>query len=204
MIYGYARVSRARVKDGVKVNLDNQIRRLEDSGAERVFAEDISAAADKRQEFERLLNLTQDGDSIIVTRLDRFSRSLQHGAGVIDALTRKGVVLRVLDNGLDTSTAMGRGLAALVLVLAEMERELTRERYLDGLSDAAKVGRYPGRPPALSETMRAELMGKLRDGDYKSLSAMARHYGVSVPTVSRYRDMVLQERIEGGTGDEPL
>lgn len=152
-LVGYARVSSAGQ------SLDVQLEKLMAARCGRVFKEKRSGRqADGRPELQACLSYVREGDTLIVSRLDRVARSVLDLAKIADLLQRKGVALRVLDQGLDTSTAEGKLMFNLLGAFAEFEAEIRKERAADGVALALKKGVKFGRRRALTP----EQMGKLR------------------------------------------
>jgi DNA invertase Pin-like site-specific DNA recombinase len=142
MLVGYARTSTVDQAAG----FNDQVEQLQKLGAERIFQEQVSAVG-KRPELQAALEFVRDGDTVIVTRLDRLARSTKHFCEIYERLERKGVKLRVLDLGIDTSTSTGRMIAEIVVAVAGFERRLLLERQKVGIAAAKAEGRYKGRVP---------------------------------------------------------
>lgn len=147
--YGYARVSSAGQ------NLDAQIKQLEDVECEKIFSEKVSGRQKEgRQQLRILLQTVKQGDSIVVTKLDRFARSTKDALTVIEELNQKSVALIVLNMGgdrVDTSTAIGKLMITVLSGIAEFEADMIRERQLEGIQEAKKRGVYKGRPKKYTE-----------------------------------------------------
>ncbi|MCQ6265596.1 recombinase family protein [Fictibacillus sp. WQ 8-8] len=144
MRYGYARVSSSGQ------NLEAQLKQLTENRCEKIFKEKISGkSADNREKFQVLLETVQKGDTIVVTKLDRFARSTKDALNIIDMLNDKGVGLVVLNMGgdtLDTTTPTGKLMVTLLSGVAEFELGLIKERQLEGIELAKQRGVYKGRP----------------------------------------------------------
>ena len=146
MIIGVARTSTLDQQAG----LDAQRRDLMAAGAERVYAEQISATAAHRPELERAIEYAREGDVIAVTKPDRLARSVADLLAIVGRLEAKGVGLLVLSLGgqpVDTRTPTGRLTLTLLGAVAEFERALMLERQREGIRAAAQAGRYKGRAP---------------------------------------------------------
>ncbi len=140
-IIGYARVS----TDGQ--SLDPQILQLRAAGCGKIYTDQgLSGIKRKRDGFDAAMGALSRGDKLIVTRLDRMGRSLKHLIEINEALAERGAALESLNEKLDTSTALGNFMFQILGSVAELEREIIRERTLAGLAAAAEKGRYPGRP----------------------------------------------------------
>lgn len=179
MIYGYARVS----TDGQSV--DAQVKQLRAAGAEKVFRETASGAKSDRRELARALKALGDGDTLLVTRLDRLARSTRDLLNILDAVAKAGAGFRSLhDTWADTTTPHGRLMLTVLGGLAEFERELIRARTGEGRERAKARGVHMGRPPALTRHQREEARKALADGT-ASQADLARRFNVSQSTISR-------------------
>lgn len=144
MIYGYARVS------STTQSLDTQVAQLTVYGCGKIFQEKLSGRSLKhRIQFSALLDRLTMGDTVVVTKLDRFARSTQDALNTMATLTERGVSLVVLNMGgdvVDTSTAIGKLLITVLAGIAEFEADLIKERQLEGIAAAKARGVYKGRP----------------------------------------------------------
>lgn len=142
MKIGYGRTSTIDQVAG----LDAQLRDLKEAGCEKVFSEQISSKASRR-ELEAALEYCREGDTLVVTKLDRLARSISDLVKIRERLETKGVALVVLALNLDTSTPTGKLMVNLLGSIAEFERELMLERQREGITSAKAAGRYKGRVP---------------------------------------------------------
>src|SRR3954471_8142235 len=145
VLVGYARTSTVEQRAG----LDAQLNALQDAGCERVFAEQVSSVG-KRQQLDHALAFVREGDTFVITRLDRLARSTQDLLNIVQRLEQKGVAFRVLDFGgsvVDTTKAVDRLLISVFACFAEFERNLMLERQREGIARAKAEGRYKGRQP---------------------------------------------------------
>ncbi len=144
MIYGYARVS------SPTQNLDTQVVQLTAYGCQKIFQEKLSGRSMRnRAQFSTLLEAVTTGDTVVVTKLDRFARSTQDALNTMATLTERGVSLVVLNMGgdvVDTSTAIGKLLITVLAGIAEFEADLIKERQREGIAAARARGVYKGRP----------------------------------------------------------
>ncbi|MBH0167172.1 recombinase family protein [Fictibacillus sp. 7GRE50] len=142
MKYGYARVS------SVGQDLTSQIRQLEENNCEIIFQEKVSGRRkETREEFNKLLEEIKPGDTIVVTKLDRFARSTKDAITTIELLNDKDVSLIVLNMGgdrIDTSTAIGKLMITVLSGIAEFEADMIRERQLEGIALAKERKVYKG------------------------------------------------------------
>lgn len=152
MKIGYARVS---TKDQ---NLDLQIEALQKAGCEKIFEEKISGSTKNRPELDKMIEQFREGDELYVWRLDRLGRSLKHIIDLVLSLSEKGIIIKGLTDGVDTSTINGRLFLNLMASLAEYERELIRERTKAGLQSARARGRLGGRPKGYSKETISKLL----------------------------------------------
>ena len=188
-LYGYARVS---VREPEDKNLDLQVERLVRSGCAmgNIRAEEASGAKNDRGGLLELLDLVVEGDTLVVTHIDRLSRGLTHGLQVIEGLHRAGVEFRSLAEDFDTSTANGKLQLTMVLAFSEWWRNSIRERSIAGQHKAKEEGRFPGRPTVLTERQKEYVREELAKG--VSQRELAR-----LLEVSRWK---IQQVAEGASG----
>ncbi len=180
MIYGYARVS----TDGQSV--DAQVKQLRAAGAARVFGETASGAKSDRRELTKAVKAVGEGDTLLVTRLDRLARSTRDLLNTLDAITKAGASFRSLgDAWADTTTPHGRLMLTVVGGLAEFERELIRARTSEGRERAKARGVHMGRPPKLTQHQKKEALCRRDAGE--TTRELARLFNVSPNTISRLR-----------------
>ncbi|MCM2476419.1 recombinase family protein [Rhizobium sp. CG5] len=179
MLIGYARVSK-----GDEQSNRAQARALSEAGCKRVFEEKASGGRWDRPELHRMLDQLRDGDTVVVWKLDRLSRSLKDVLHLMDRITSAGAGFRSLTEAIDTTTAAGRMMMQMVGSFAEFERAMIRERTTTGLAHARTEGRIGGRRKKLDPKKRREIAESVLSGR-KSGTEMARLYDVSEPTVSR-------------------
>ena len=141
-LIGYARVSTA---EGRQV-LDRQIDALNEAGCERVFEDHASGAASERPNLTACLDYLRQGDVLVVLDLDRLGRRAGELITLIDELDRRGVGFRALNSPMDTTTPVGRAFLQIQAAFAEMERNVIRQRVLEGVKAARARGRKGGRP----------------------------------------------------------
>jgi DNA invertase Pin-like site-specific DNA recombinase len=179
MIYGYARVS----TDGQSV--DTQVRKLRAAGARRVFREVASGARSDRPGLRRALAQLEEGDVLLVVRLDRLARSTRDLLNTLAAITDKKAGFRSLsDAWADTTTPHGRLMLTVLGGLAEFERDLIRARTGEGRERARARGVHLGRKRKLTVHQQREAIRR-RDELGETLADIARSYNVSRSTISR-------------------
>ena len=175
---GYARVS-TREQD-----LSAQIDQLKAAGCTQLFVDQGSGQdARERTNLGRLLDYVRAGDVVVVTQLDRLSRSLMDLLNLADQLGKKGVELRALKEPFDTTTDDGRLMFHVMGVLAEFERTRIRARTLEGLKEARARGRVGGRPRILNAKQEALIWQLRQKGE--SIREIGRILNVSAGTISR-------------------
>ncbi len=131
-------------------SLETQVAQLIAYGCETIFQEKLSGRSLKhRAQFAALLDRVMTGDTVVVTKLDRFARSTQDALNTMATLTDQGVSLVVLNMGgdvVDTSTAIGKLLITVLAGIAEFEADLIKERQIEDIAAAKARGVYRGRP----------------------------------------------------------
>ena len=142
MNIGYARTSTVEQVAG----FESQLVELQNQGCERVFSEQVSSVAE-RDQLELAISFARSGDSFVVTKLDRLARNTQHLLEIVQRLDSKGVALKVLNLGLDTSTPTGKLMLTMLGAVAQFEREIMLERQKEGVAKAKGKGLYKGRKP---------------------------------------------------------
>ncbi|MFL6057114.1 MAG: recombinase family protein, partial [Actinoallomurus sp.] len=161
------------------------------AGCEHVFIDKASGKLASRPELDKALLVARDGDQLVVTKLDRLGRSLEHLIALSKELHERGVDLVVLDQGIDTSTAIGRMFFQILGAIAEFEHALMSERTLDGLEAARARGRTGGQKPKLGsrQVALAQQMYDETGDDGKrryTVQQIADEFGVSRPTIYRH------------------
>lgn len=142
LICGYARVSTVDQVAG----LEAQERDLRATGCTKLFSEQVSSVA-QRDQLSLALDFLREGDTLVVTRLDRLCRSVADLVAITETLRAKGVALRILAINLDTGTSTGKLMLNLLGSIAEFERSLMLERQREGIQKAKAEGKYRGRAP---------------------------------------------------------
>jgi DNA invertase Pin-like site-specific DNA recombinase len=182
MNIGYARVSTG------EQTLDLQLDALAKAGCEKISTETASGAKADRPVLGDVLGYLRAGDTLVVWRLDRLGRSLQHLITTLTALANRGVGFKSLTEQIDTTTPGGKLVFHVLGALAEFERDLTRERTHAGLAAARARGRIGGRPKALTDPKQIALAQALYDGGQTDVATICRTLGVSRATLYRYLD----------------
>lgn len=183
MLIGYARTSTTEQLAG----LDAQLRELRAAGCEKIFSEQLSSMAD-RPEFGRAMEFAREGDTLVVTKLDRLARSVGKAWEVVEALEKKGVGLRILSLGgepVDTRSATGKLILTIFAGFAQFEREMMLERQREGIAKAKAEGVYRGRKP--TARAKADDAKKLH-AEGKTVTEIAKVLGIGRASVYRAID----------------
>jgi len=178
MLVGYARVS---TKDQ---NLDMQLDALKAAGCDRIFDDTISGARGERLGLAKALEQLRPGDTLVIWKLDRLGRTLKQLINLVDELAARQVDFRSLTDNIDTSSPSGRFFFHMMASLAQMERELLKERTKAGIATARKRGKHPGRRRRLDESKVQSAKRLLASG--QPAGQVATHLGVSVSTLYRW------------------
>jgi DNA invertase Pin-like site-specific DNA recombinase len=142
MKVGYARTSTTEQLAGYEA----QLREIEAAGCAKIFKEQVSSVAHQSQ-LAAALDFIREGDTLIVTKLDRLARSVAHLIEITEAVRAKGAHLQVLAMGLNTADATGRLMLNVIGSVAQFEREMMLERQREGIAKAKAEGKYKGRAP---------------------------------------------------------
>ena len=173
---GYARVS---TKDQ---RLEVQLEKLND--CDKIYEEKLSGTDDKRPKLQECLDYVREGDTLVVTRLDRLARSTLHLCEIAKLLERKGVSLIVIDQSIDTSTSSGRLLFNMLGAIAQFETEIRAERQAEGIRKALSKGVKFGRKSLLKADQVEALKRKRQEG--VTISALMREFGLGKVSVYNY------------------
>lgn len=174
-LIGFARVSTQQQ------DLTSQIEKLKDAGCDKIFQGKHSGKADSNKDaLNELLSYVREGDTVVVTKLDRFGRSLSQVLVTLEELKSQGVTLICIDQPVDTSKddPMSNAMTQLLGLFAEMERNFIITRTREG---KAQSGNYGGRPTKLTSEQRHEVKAKLKNGHSKL--QLSKEYEVSRATI---------------------
>jgi DNA invertase Pin-like site-specific DNA recombinase len=175
-LVGYARVS--SVGQTLAVQLDKL------KACDKIFQEKISGVTDKRPQLQSCLEYVRQGDTLVVTKLDRLARSTLHLCQIAAELERKQVDLQVLDQNIDTKSATGRLLFNMLGAIAQFETEIRAERQREGIQKARERGVKFGKRRKLNKRQVAELQKRRSQGAL--IRTLMRDYGISKTSVYRY------------------
>lgn len=159
MKYGYARVStRGQATHGN--SLEEQVSRLKEEGCETIVEEQYTGTTTNRPKFSKMIDELKQGDTIVVTKLDRFARSAAEGSNVVKELQGRGVKVHVLNMGLIDDSNVGHLIANILFSFAEFERDMIVERTQEGKARArTKAGFHEGRPKSSAKSVLIMLSG---------------------------------------------
>ncbi|MCA8267832.1 recombinase family protein [Burkholderia vietnamiensis] len=184
--FAYARVSTT------DQTAANQLREIEAAGftvdKRRVVTESISGSvsSNERPGFSKLLDKMEEGDVLIVTKLDRLGRNAMDVRVTVEALAERGIRIHCLAlGGVDLTSAAGRMTMQVLNAVAEFERDLLIERTQAGIARAKAEGKSMGRPAALSKQQQEEVRQQLSEG--ASVAGLAKRYSTSRQTIMRIR-----------------
>ena len=182
MIYGYARVStRGQARDGN--SLEYQEQRLKEEGASVIYVDTYTGTRTDRPELEKMIRQLKEGDTVIVTKLDRIARSVVQGAELIDELGAMGVTINILNMGVIDNSPTGRLIRNVMLSFAEFERDMIVQRTMEGKNIARQNPNYrEGRPRKYTRQQIDHALSLLENHSYLQVSQMT---GISKSTLVR-------------------
>ena len=176
-IVGYARTSTRHQDNG----LEAQLARLQAERCEKIFSEKVSSLGE-RTKLDRALEYVREGDTFVITKLDRLARSVAHLVEINKVLEEKGVALRILDMGINTGCPTGRLFLNIIGSIAQFEREIMLERQRDGIEAAKLAGKFKGRVPT-ARRQEPEIRRLASEGVKQG--EIARRLGISLRSVQR-------------------
>ena len=182
MIFGYARVStRGQAKDGN--SLEAQEKLLREFGAEEIFIDSFTGKKLDRPEFDKLLIQIQSGDTLIVTKLDRFARSVSQASDLITKLIDRGITVNVLNLGILSNSSVSTLMRNVLLSFAQFERDMIVERTSEGKAIAKQKPDFrEGRPPIYKKKQIEHALEMLADHSYTQVEELT---GISKSTLIR-------------------
>jgi|SRR5690625_500764 len=177
MKYGYARIST------LGQDLRAQIETLKKEGCDKIFTEKFTGTKIDRKEFNLLLKIIKEGDTLVVTKLDRFARSVKGGIEVIKNLFERGIRVHVLNMGVIENTPTGRLIFNIMMSFAEFERDMIVERTQEGKMIAKQDPSFrEGRPKKFSRKQIEHAIKLKETHTYKQVEELT---GISKPTLYR-------------------
>lgn len=165
-------------------DLEVQFQQLENENCDQIFSEKYTGTNNKkRMEFQKLLNLMQEGDTLVVTKLDRFARSTQDALEIIKDLFERNIKVHVLNMGVIENTPTGRLIFTIFSAFAKFERDMIVERTQEGKLLAKQNPDFrEGRPKKYSREQINHALSLLENHSYKQVEDMT---GISVSTLVR-------------------
>lgn len=186
MIYGYARVStKGQANDGN--SLVRQVELLKENGATKIYSDSFTGTKNDRPEFNKVLNILKEGDMLIVTKLDRFARSMTQGSELVNELINKGIKVNILNIGIMDTTPTSKLIRNIFFSFAEFERDMIVERTQEGKAIAkTKEGFKEGRPKKYSKKQLDNALKMLTiNGGTHSYNEVSYLLGISKSTLIR-------------------
>ena len=182
MIYGYARVStRQQGKDGN--SLEAQEKALREAGAAEIYRDVFTGTKTDRPAFDELLNKMTVGDTLIVTKLDRFARSIGQGSELVSDLINRGIKVNILNLGVMDNTPASKLIRNIFLAFAEFERDMIVERTQEGKAVAKQNPNFrEGRPPKYTKDQIEHALELLENESYTQVEKKT---GISRSTLIR-------------------
>ncbi|WP_180230548.1 recombinase family protein [Bacillus cereus] len=187
MKYGYARVST------LNQDLESQIQMLKKEGCEKIYSEKFTGTKFERPKFQELLSVLESGDTLVVTKLDRFARSAESAIATIKVLFEKGIKVHVINMGVIEDTPTGRLMFNIMSAFAEFERDMIVERTQEGKAIAKLNPNFKeGRPKKYNKEQIEHALMLLKNNSYKQVERIT---GISRSTLKRAKK---SEKIDRG------
>ena len=175
VLVGYARVST------LDQDFTTQKDRLKSVGCKKIFSEKKSGVSQKgRTALDDCEEYLREGDTLVITKIDRLARSARDLHNIVHSLESKGIALKVVDQNIDTSTPTGKAFLGMLATFAEFETNIRKERQLEGIARAKEKGKYKGRK-ATAQDKKPDMLKLLETGMTKP--KIAKELGVSVASV---------------------
>ncbi|WP_428912625.1 recombinase family protein [Niallia sp. Krafla_26] len=184
MKYGYARVST------LHQDLESQLQSLQKENCDKIYSDKFTGTKTDRPNFNKLLNELKEGDTLVVTKLDRFARTTADGINTVKELFERGVKVHVLNMGLVEDTPTGRLILSVMLAFAEFERDMIVERTQEGKAIAKQKEDFrEGRPNKYGKQQIEHALKLLETNSYKQVESMT---GISKSTLIRAKKKVAE------------
>jgi DNA invertase Pin-like site-specific DNA recombinase len=184
---GYARVS------STGQSLEVQLGKLSQAKCDRVYQEKRSGRTADRPEFQACMNYLREGDTLIITRLDRLARSVVHLAQLAKRFQQESINLFVVDQNIYSSTSTGRLMFNMLASIAEFENDLRTERQAEGIAKAKENGVKFGRPAKLTEAIKQDIHSRRLAGD--TIGKLANDFNLGEATIYRALNSVEQSNL---------
>ncbi|KQU27285.1 recombinase family protein [Peribacillus sp. TH16] len=185
MKYGYARVS--TYGQATKGNsIEEQVKKLKEEGCQKVFEDIFTGTKADRPKFQELLSLLKEGDTLVVTKIDRFARSTIEGSEIVKELLERGVIVNILNLGRLDNNPQNKQIRTMFFAFAEFEKDLIVERTQEGKAIARQRDDFKeGRPNKFTKKQIAHALGLLEEHSYKEVENMT---GISKSTLIRAKN----------------
>jgi len=187
-LIGWARVSKN------EQNLDSQIDELKKAGCKKIFFAKVCGAKEEIQELNKAIDYMRKGDFLVMTKLARLHRSLLKGIRILYQFKEKGLHIKTLRDGVDTSTPAGELLYMIMSVLADWDRQNIIDNTRSGLKAARARGRVGGRKSLLNQ-QEVEKLIKMHNDTTQEIPVILKYFGITDRTMNnyckRYKDNVL-------------
>ena len=192
MIYGYARVStKGQAKDGN--SLEAQERAWKEAGANEIYVDAFTGTKTDRPEFDKLMERIEEGDTLIVTKLDRFARSMMQGSVLVSDLIEKGIKVYILNIGVMDNTPSSKLIRNVFFAFAEFERDMIVERTMEGKAIAKQNPDFKeGRPKKFSRKQIDHALELLNNNSYTQVAELT---GISKSTLIRAKKKINNAKI---------
>jgi DNA invertase Pin-like site-specific DNA recombinase len=174
---GYARVS------STGQSLEVQLDKLKNAGCERIFSEKRSGRTADRPQYQECIRYIREGDTLVITRLDRLARSVVHLAQLAKRFQDEKIDLVVLDQNIDSGTSTGRLMFNMLASIAEFENDLRTERQAEGIAKAKQNSVIFGRPKKLNQELCQEISSRRKAG--ATIGQLASDYNLGKATIYR-------------------
>jgi len=182
MVYGYGRVS-SKGQERYGNSLEAQEEQLRLAGAEIIYSDSFTGTKMDRPQFNKLLQVLENGDTLIVCKLDRFARSVSRATDIITELIERGVIINVLNLGTLDNGSMSVFMRNVLLAFAQLERDMIIQRTQEGKAVARqKAGFRDGRPLKFSQQKIEGALELLNSMSYKQVEELT---GISKSTLIR-------------------
>lgn len=189
MIYGYCRVStKGQAKDGNSLEVQEKL--LKDNGAEKIFFDAFTGKVNDRPEFNKLLKVLHEGDTLMCTKLDRIARSLSQGSELINNLINNGIRVNILNIGVMDNTPSSKLIRNIFFAFAEFERDMIIERTQEGKAIAKQNPGYrEGRPKLYGKKQIEHALQLKNNMSYKQVEELT---GISKSTLIRAKNKIVK------------
>lgn len=189
MKFGYARVST------VHQDLESQLQQLKKENCDEIFTEKISGTKKERPEFQKLLNEIKDGDTLVVTKVDRFARNTRNALEIIQDLFNRGVRVHILNMGIIENTPTGKLIFSIFSAFAEFERDMIVERTQEGKAIAKQRDDFrEGRPKKYTKYQLDQAMELLKEMSYTQVEKEMARRGSPISKSTLYREYAKRKR----------